>query len=127
MNTLRNYDKLLKYMYDEFNRGNNASGYGEHIQVLIGHFENSSRGNRIGDANDQVGAVKYFLDNGFINALDTLGNRIISPREAYTYGRMQPTEKGKNYLQQKRIGAANTIASVLGTFFGRLIKSILGK
>lgn len=128
MNTLRNYDKLLKFMYDEFNRGNNASGHGERIQVLIDRFERSSPDNRIGvDAHDKIGAVSYFLRHGLIEAVDTRGNRIDKRMTAYNIGRMQPTEKGQNYLQQKRVVVANAVASVSGTFFGKLIKSIWGK
>ncbi len=127
MSTLKNYDKLLKFMYDDFNRGNNASGHGEHIQTLIDRFERSSQGDRIGDALDKVGATRYFLKNGFIDALDTRGDKITSYIAAYSKGRMQPTEEGQNYLQQKRRSAANTAVSVSGTFLGKLIKSVLGK
>ena len=114
-------------MYDEFNRGVNASGYGEHIQILIDHFERSSQGERLGDAHDKIGAVRYFLKNGLIDAFDTAGNRISKPMTAYTIGRMQPTEKGRDYLRQKRMGVANAVASVSGTFLGKFFKSILGK
>jgi hypothetical protein len=40
---------------------------------------------------------------------------------------MQPTAKGEDYIQQKRLGHANAVASVLGTFVGKVAKSILGK
>jgi hypothetical protein len=114
-------------MYDEFNKGNNASGHGERIQVLIDHFERSSQGERIGDAHDKIGAVRYFLKNGLVDAVDTLGNKINNPRTAYTIGRMQPNQKGLDYLHQKRIGVANTIASVSGTFLGKFLKSFFGR
>jgi len=127
MDTLKLYRKLLKYMYDEFNSGNNASGHGEHIQVLIDHFERVSAENRIGDAHDQIGAVSYLLKNGWIEAVDTNGRQISNARGAYVMGRMLPTEKGVNYLKQGRIETANTLASVLGTFFGKLFKTIFGK
>jgi hypothetical protein len=127
VSTLKKYDRLLKFMYDEFNRGENASGYGEYIQVLIQRFERSSQDNRIGNAHDQIGAVRYLVNKGLIDAVDVRGNRITIPQTAYLYGRMQPTIKGQEYLQQKRIGLANAVASVLGTFFGKFIKSILGK
>ena len=127
MSTLKTYNKLLKFMYDEFNRGRNASGMGEYIQVLIQHFERSSRGGRIGNAYDQMGAVRHFVDNGLIDAVDSKGNRITRARDAYLYGRMQPTIKGEDYIQHKRMGAANAVASVLGTFVGKVAKSMLGR
>ena len=126
INTLTKYDKLLKFMYDEYDRGNNASGHGERIQVLIAQFERS-QGIRIGDAHDQMGAVSHFLRNGLIDAVDTLGNKITNPLRAYTIGRMQPTQRGRDYLQQKRIGTANAVASVSGTFLGKFLKSLFGK
>jgi len=124
VSTLKKYDKLLKFMYDEFDRGNNASGHGEYIQVLIRHFESNSQDNRIGNAYDQIGAVHYLVENGLIDASDNYGNKITMPMTAFHIGRMQPTEKGREYLQQKRIGVANAVASVLGTFFGKFTKSI---
>lgn len=127
MNTLKIYNKPLKFMYNEFNKGNNESGYGEHIQVLIEHFERSSHDNRIGDAHAKIGAVRYFLKYGLIDAVDTLGNKITNPMTAYTIGRMQPTQKGQEYFQQRLIGTADAVASVSGTFFGKLLKSLLGK
>ena len=122
MNKSGEYDKLLKYMYDEFNRSSDAP----YIQVFIERFERS-QGVSFGDAQNKIGAVLYFLENRLIDAVDLSGNRITSPREAYNSGRMQPTEEGRNYLQRKRIGTANAVAAVSGTFFGKLIKSILGK
>ena len=127
MGTLKTYDKLLKFMYDEFNKGNNASGHGERIQVLISQFQRSPSGERIGDAHDQIGAVSYFLKYGLIDAVDTIGNRISKPRTAYTMGRMQPTEKGRHYLHEKRLKVADDVASVSGTFLGKFFKSIFGK
>jgi hypothetical protein len=127
VSTLKTYNKLLKFMYDEFNRGRNASGMGEYIQVLIQRFERSSRGDRIGNAYNQIGAVRHLIDNGLIDAVDSRGNRITRARDAYLHGRMQPTIKGEDYIQQKRMGAANVVASVLGTFVGKVAKSILGK
>ena len=124
MSTLKKYDKLLKFMYDEFNRGKNASGSGEYIQVLIQDFEGRSQDNRIGNAYDKIGAVRYLVENGLIDALDNQGNRITRTKDAFSYGRMQPTIKGQKYLQQKRMGVANAVASVLGTFFGKFTKSI---
>lgn len=126
MNTLKLYRKLLKYMYDEYNNGNNASGHGEHIQILINQFQRSSRENRIGDAHDQIGAVSYFLKNGLIDAVDTSGNKISNSMTAYTYGRMLPTQKGIDYIRLGHIQTAEAVASVSGTFFGKLFKSIFG-
>jgi hypothetical protein len=128
MDTLKLYRNLLKFMYDQFNKGNNDSGHGELIQVLIENFERTSAENRIGDdAQDQIGAVSYLLKNGWINAVDISGRSISNARTAYVIGRMLPTEKGKNYLQQGSIEKANTIASVSGTFLGKFFKSILGR
>lgn len=126
MNTLNIYNKLLRFMYDEFNRGSNASGYG-HIRILIAHFERSSQGERIGTAYAKIGAVRYFLKNGFIDAVDTHGNKITNPLRAYAIGRMQPTQKGQDYLHQIRLGTANAVASVSGTFLGEFFKSLFGK
>jgi hypothetical protein len=96
--------------------------------VLIENFERTSAENRIGDdAQDQIGAVSYLLKNGWINAVDISGRSISNARTAYVIGRMLPTEKGKNYLQQGSIEKANTIASVSGTFLGKFFKSILGR
>jgi hypothetical protein len=114
-------------MYDEFNSGNNASGRGERIHVLVDHFESNSQGERIGDAHDKIGAVRYFLNNNLIDAVDTLGKKITNPRTAYTYGRMLPNQRGQEYLHQMKIGTANAIASVSGTFLGKFFKSLLGK
>lgn len=114
-------------MYNEFNKGNNASGHGEYMQVLIQQFQRSPQGERIGNANAQVGAVRYFLQNGFINAIDTSGNRITNPLSAYTHGRMQPTQEGQEFLQNKVLGTANAVASVSGTFLGKFFKSMFGK
>lgn len=127
MSTLKKYDKLLKFMYDEFNRGKNASGHGQYIQVLISHFESMSEDNRLGNAYAKEGPVRHFLKNKLIAAVDVHGNRITRARDAYLHGRMQPTIKGQKYLQEKQMGVANAVASVSGTFFGKFIKSILGK
>jgi len=127
MDTLKLYRKLLKHMYDEFNNGNNASGHGEFIHVLISEFERISAENRIGGAHDQIGAVSYLLKNGWIDAVDTSGRSLFNARTAYVMGRTLPTEKGKNYLQHGNIEKADTIASVSGTFLGKFFKSILGR
>ena len=111
-------------MYDEFDRGNKASGNGEYIQVLIQRFEESSQGTRIGNVYDKIGAVRYLIGNGLIDSLDDYGVKIIKTTTSFNIGRMQPTEKGREYLQQKRIGFANAVASVLGTFFNKFAKSI---
>lgn len=125
--TTAKYDKLLKFLYDEYDRGHNASGYGERVSVLVQHFERSSQQNRIGDALEQMAAVSYLHDSGWIDLVDTLGNTITNPIRAFTIGRMKPTPKGRDYLQHKRIDSANTVASVSGTFFGKLFKAWFGK
>ena len=127
MKTLNKYDKLLKFMYGEFNRGNDASGYGEHIRVLIDHFECNSQDNRIGDALDKIGVVRYYFRDGLIDAVDTLGKKITEPTKAYSIGRMQPTQKGRDYLQQRQMYTINAVASASGTLLGKLLKSLFGK
>jgi hypothetical protein len=126
-NKLKIYDRLLKYMYDEYNAGHNASGHGEYVRVLVAHFERISESNRIGDAHAKRAAVDYLHKNGWISVVDILGNQIRNSIIAYGSGRMQPTQKGRDYLQQKRIDAANAIASVSGTFWGKFLRSLLGK
>ena len=122
MNTLKKYDKLLKFMYDEFNKGNNASGHGERIQVLMNSFERISDGNRIGDAKKKIGTVSHFLRNGWIVAVDTLGNEITNPRRAFTIGRMQPTQRGREYLEEKKISTVTRVASAIAEVIGRFFK-----
>jgi len=122
MNKLKLYDRLLKYMYDEYNAGHNASGHGEHVSVLVNHFEGISESNRIGDAHEKKAAVNYLLKNGWISVVDILGNPITNSTSAYVSGRMQPTEKGWEYLQQRRINAVTKIASSVAEVLGRFFK-----
>ena len=122
MDTLKLYLKLLKFMYAQFNSGNNDSGHGELIHELITKFERNSAENRIGDPDDQIGAVSYLLKNGWIDAVDINGKKLSNARTAYVIGRMLPTEKGNSYLKQGKIDRANTIASISGTFLGKLLK-----
>ena len=126
MNTLKIYDNLLKFMYGEFKRGNNASGYGEYIQILIKHFERDSQDNRIGDAHAQIQAVGYFLKNGWIEAVDISGNKITNPMTAYTTGRMQPTQLGRYYLQQRQLNAVTKVINTIAEAFGRFVKGLKG-
>jgi len=127
MKTTTKYDRLLKYMYEEYDKGHHAHGYGEYLRVLVSHFERISQTNRIGDAHAQMAAVNYLRKNGWLDAVDILGNNIIDHLRAYNTGRMQPTPKGREYLQQKRMYTANAVASVFGTFFGKLFKSLFLK
>jgi hypothetical protein len=121
MKTTTNFDKLLKYMYDEYEQGHNAHGRGEFVQVLVAHYERSS-GNRIGDAHVQAAAVRYLQKNGWIDVVDILGNKITNSLRAYTTGRMQPSQKGLEYLRQKRLYTAEAAAKILGNFFGGFFK-----
>ena len=66
MNKLKIYDELLRYMYDEYNKGHHAAGHGEYVKVFISRFERTSGSNRIGNAHEQKAAVDYLRKNGWI-------------------------------------------------------------
>lgn len=136
METTAKYDRLLKFMYDEYDRGHNDHGHGQRVRILVDHFERTSEKNRIGNANDKRAAVDYLHNNDWINIVDTIGAKIIDSTEAYTIGRMKPTPKGLEHLKQNRkdtfnVDTANAVASVSGTFFGNffghLFKILFGK
>ena len=118
MKTFNNYDKLLQFMYTEYNK----QRHGKRVHVLVLHFERQSIENRIGNANDKKAAVAYLHKNGWIEIVNNHGEKITDSTEAYSIGMMEPTQKGREYLRQKRIDIADAIASVSGTFLGKLFR-----
>ncbi len=118
------YDRLLNYMYDEYDIGHNDHKRGERVRVLVERFERNSQKNRIGNANGKKAAITYHHDRGLIDLVDTTGNTITDHNEAYVTGRMKPTQNGRDYLQKMQTDNANKIASDSGTFFGKLFKKV---
>jgi hypothetical protein len=120
------YDKLLQFMYDEYDRKQGFHGYGERVRVLIARFERLSAKNRIGNANAKSGAIRYLHENGWIDIRDTNGNKL-SGLAAFSYGRMQPTPKGREYLEQRRTRGVMKVAGNIVELCGRLAKGLHGR
>ncbi len=123
MDALKTYGKLLKFMYDESDKG---PGRNELILVLIQQFQRSPQGCRLGDALDQVEAVRYLITKGWIGALDPRGNKLGDPTRAYSIGRVQLTQRGRVYLQQGQFEAIPGVFRPIAKAFRRLFKGSSG-
>ena len=118
------YDRLLMYMYDEWDTGHNDHKHGERVRVLVERFERNSPKNRIGNSNDKKTAITYLHDNSLIDVVDTTGKKITDLDQVYGTGRMKPTKNGREYLEKMQTDNANKIASDSGTFLSKILRKV---
>jgi hypothetical protein len=95
------YDRLLVYMYNEWDAGHNDHKRGEKVRVLVERFEHNFPKNKIGSASDKKTAIAYLRDDGLIEVVDTAGKAITDPDQAYSTGRMKPTNFSPRLLHVK--------------------------
>ena len=122
MKKTANYNWLLVYMYNEWDAGHNDHKRGEKVRVLVERFERNFPKNKIGSANDKKMAIAYLRDDSLIEVVDTSGKVINDPNQAYSIGRMKPTQNGRGYLQKKQEDNTNKVASEYGTFLSRIFR-----
>jgi hypothetical protein len=122
MKKTANYDWLLVYMYDEWEAGHNDHKRGEKVRVLVERFEPNFPKNKIGSANDKKTAIAYLRDDGLIEVVDTAGKAITDPDQAYSTGRMKPTQNSRGYLEKMQTENANKVDSKSGTFLSKIFR-----
>jgi hypothetical protein len=116
------YDWLLIYMYNEWDAGHNDHKHGERVRVLVERFERNYPKNKIGSANDKRTAIAYLRDGGLIEVVDTAGKVITDPDQAFSTGRVKPTQNGRGYIQKMQDDNANKVDSKSGTFLSKIFR-----
>jgi len=113
-------------MYEQYELKKSFHGLGEPVSVLSERFERLTEENFIGDFNAKSSAVNYLREKGWIDIKDANGNRL-SGLPAFSYGRMQPTPKGLEYLNKISKHGLPKIAVHAVELCGRLVKGIRRK
>lgn len=123
MNTTKIYEKLMKFLYDKYERGGVFREYGEFAGVLVTEFERKT-GLDLGNVYGQAAAIRYLGEQGWIKPVSPLGESIGGSVNSLSC-RVQPTPKGIDHVQRTR----NPVRVLLlaAEALGRFLKGFLGK
>jgi hypothetical protein len=119
------YEKLMEFIYGEYDKSNNFHGHGEYASVLVARFQRSS-GIRFGEARAQLAAASYLLNQGWIEMVSIDGRRLSGVLDVAS--RIQPTRMGILHVEDRRsFGKALTrAAGAAAEIIGRGLKGFKG-
>ena len=93
------HEKLMEFIYDEYNNSSTFQGHGEFPIVLVERFQRAS-GIRFGDGYAQLAAIDYFLKQGWIEIVSINGRSLGGA--LHLYSRIKPTHKGNLHVEEGR-------------------------
>jgi hypothetical protein len=113
------YEKLMEFIYDEYQKSDVARKYGKYASVLVAEFERST-GIDLGDAGSQLEPFRLLYDKGWIT---------LSPKSLVSYARIKPTVEGIEHVEQRRNPAKKVmkVSGDVAEIIGRGLKGFLGK
>lgn len=120
-------EKLMAFIYDEYNRSDTFRSYGESASVILSRFT-SKYGIRLGDARAQLEYMRLLKKRDWIEVVSLDGSSKIGAR-LVSFARIKPTPEGIEHVEQRRqpgqalLKAATTGAEIIG----RGLKGFLGK
>ncbi len=119
--------KLIEYIYDEYNRKDTIKAHGESSNIVLSGFERIT-GIDLGYAGAKQEVLKQLRKKGWIEVVAFDGNSIPKGR-LFSWSRIKPTIEGMEYVEGKRdMGKKITEGAKIGAeIIGRGIKGILGK
>lgn len=120
-------EKLMAFIYDEYNASDVFKSYGEHASVILTKFTRES-GIGLGDARAQLEYMRLLLRRGWIEIVTLNGSNRIGAR-LFTYSRIKPSLEGIKHVEERRQPgqAVVKIASSVAEIIGRGVKGFLGK
>lgn len=120
-------EKLMEFIYDEYNANDVFKSYGEHASVILTGFSRRS-GIGLGDAGAQLEHMRLLLRRGWIEIVALDGSSVIGAR-LLTYSKIKPSPEGIKHVEERRQPgqAVVKIASTAAEIIGRGIKGFLGK
>lgn len=120
-------EKLMGFIYDEYNRSDTFKSYGEPASVIVTEFIRES-GIELGDAGAQREYMRLLKKKGWIEVVSLDGSSKPGAR-LFSISRIKPTLEGINQVEQRRqpgqalLKATSTVAEIIG----RGLKGFLGK
>lgn len=127
MKVSEKYEKLMEFVYDEYDKGDTFKGHGEPAMVLVQRFQRFL-GIRLGDAGAQKAAMNYLLKQGWIEIVSIDGTSL-GGTFYYSHSRIKPTPDGIEHVEHRRqpgqvlLKATDSAAEIIG----RGLKGFLGK
>jgi hypothetical protein len=121
------YEKLMDFIYKEYERSNSFHGHGVYASVIVRQFQRYS-GISFGDAGAQLSAINHIFMQGWIEIV-TVNGSVLKGEELDGYSRIQPTREGMLHVEERRslgkvvMKAASTTAEIIG----RGLKGFLGR
>jgi len=93
-------EKLMKFIYDEYNKSSTFKTYGEFASVLVGRFRDRLR-IELGDAAAQLEAMQRLIERGWIETV-SLGGKRIGRTHLNVVSRIKPTVTGIRFIEEKQ-------------------------
>ncbi len=121
------YEKLMDFIYREYERNSSFEGHGEFASILVQRFQRRS-GINLGAAQAELSAMYHLLRQGWIEIVSVDGTRIRS-NKLYGHSRIKPTHEGILHVEERRslgkitMKASSTTAEIIG----RALKGFLGR
>jgi hypothetical protein len=126
-NTSNILEKLMAYIYDEYNRNDTFKKHGQHSRVLCLGFERAS-GISLGYAGAQQEYIRLLLKNGWIEMVSIHGDS--DPKaKLLSFSRVKPTIAGIKHVEETRQPGRSymKIATNSAEIIGRFLKGFTGK
>ncbi|AQY72714.1 hypothetical protein B1772_01180 [Dehalococcoides mccartyi] len=120
-------EKLISFIYDEYNRRDVFKSHGEAASVVVSQFSRNY-GIRLGDAGAQLEYIRLLRKNGWIEVVALDGSS--TPRaRLFSFSRIKPTPEGIQHVEERRkpgrvIKKATSDAAEIT---GRFLKGFLGR
>lgn len=120
-------EKLMAFIYDEYNASDVFKSGGQYASVVLTGFTCES-GIELGDAGAQLEYMRLLLRRGWIEIVTLDGSNRIGAR-LFTYSKIKPSLEGIKHIEERRQPgqAVVKIASTVAEIIGRGAKGFLGK
>ena len=120
-------EKLMEFIYDEYNRSDAFKSYGEYASVILSRFTDKS-GIRLGNAGAQQEYMRQLLRLGWVEIVTLNRSGRIDTR-LFGHSSIKPTPEGIKHVEERRQPgqAVLKIASSVAEIIGRGLKGFLGK
>ena len=113
------YEKLLEYIYDDYENNETSRSYGVYASLIVTQFERNKRID-LGGPKSHLEAIRYLYQNGWIRK---------NTKNIYTSTKIKPSPEGIRHVEDRRshaktfIKTAGNVAEIIGRglkgFFGR--------
>jgi len=120
-------EKLMTFIYDQYNSSDTFKSHGEHASVILIRFTRES-GIRLGNARAQLEYMRLLKKRGWIEVASVDSISKPGPR-LFSFSRIKPTLEGINHVEERRQPgqALFKATSTEVELIGRGLKGFLGK